>query len=101
MTDIHNILNRHFVITETGIPEIDTGTPVDRQTAPTLSYRKKLWHRTRRNADGTPMRVRVNGACKTWKTRPAEFRLPIKHGLNSCGAIDETNCGEWVIPNHG
>ena len=26
-------------------------------------------------------RVRVSGRCQTWKTRPAEFRLPVKCGL--------------------
>lgn len=24
---------------------------------------------------------RVNGACKTWKTRPDEFSLPVKYGF--------------------
>lgn len=26
---------------------------------------------------------RANGKCKIWKTRPDEFKLPIKHGLYS------------------
>lgn len=35
------------------------------------------------------IRVRSNGACKTWKTRPNDFRLPVKHGLYSYGYIDQ------------
>jgi len=37
------------------------------------------------------VRCRVSGACKVWKTRPAEFRLPVKHGLYESGAIEHTN----------
>lgn len=31
--------------------------------------------------DSKTRRWRANGKCKTWKTRPDEFKLPIKHGL--------------------
>ena len=34
--------------------------------------------------------IRANGARKTWKTRPGEFRLPFKAGFKSCGAITES-----------
>ena len=33
------------------------------------------------NADGTPVRWRVNGKVKTWKTRPGEYQVPLKHGM--------------------
>lgn len=36
-------------------------------------------------------RCRVNGKCQTWKTRPDDFRLPIKSGLRDCGAITQQN----------
>ena len=32
-------------------------------------------------------RARVNGAVKTWKTRPGEYRIPIKYGLRECSYI--------------
>lgn len=32
-------------------------------------------------------RWRRNGATKTWKTRPGEFRLPIKHGMRNYSEI--------------
>ena len=39
--------------------------------------------------------VRVTGACKTWKTRPDEFRLPVKYGLRDSGYIDHDNAARW------
>jgi len=34
---------------------------------------------------------RSNGKCKTWKTRPNAFRLPIKFGLYGHGYVEESN----------
>jgi hypothetical protein len=34
---------------------------------------------------------RANGQCKTWKTRPDDFRLPIKYGLRAYDAITPSN----------
>jgi hypothetical protein len=34
---------------------------------------------------------RSNGKCKTWKTRPDEFKLPIKHGLYAYGYLTHEN----------
>ena len=44
-----------------------------------------------KNADGTCVRWRVNGKVKTWKTRPGEFKIPVKHGLYDYGYITEKN----------
>lgn len=38
-----------------------------------------------------PAKWRANGKCKTWKTRPEEFKLPIKHGLYGYGYITHEN----------
>ena len=54
-----------------------------------------VYHATKRNADGSPVRARANGSCKVWKTRPAEFRLPIKNGLYNYGYLDNDNADEW------
>jgi hypothetical protein len=43
------------------------------------------------NADGTARRWRITGATKTWKTRPNEFRIPLKHGLYAYGEITHNN----------
>ena len=35
---------------------------------------------------------RANGKCKTWKTRPNDFRLPIKYGFyGPCDYITSSN----------
>jgi hypothetical protein len=50
-----------------------------------------FYHVTLRNADGTAARCRSNGRCKTWKTRPEDFRLPVKYGLRQCFCITPSN----------
>lgn len=56
-------------------------------------------HKTLKNADGTPMRFRKNGQLQTWKTRPEEFRLPVKYGLHGCkiNAITHENAGDFEL----
>lgn len=43
------------------------------------------------------IRVRVSGRCKTWKTRPAEFRLPVKYGLYEASAITHANAHQFHL----
>lgn len=43
-----------------------------------------------------PYQCRVNGRCQTWKTRPGEWRLPVKHGLKACFDITPRNAAEWM-----
>jgi len=71
---------------------------ITRTTAETLPLGTTLHHTTARNAAGTPLRARVNGKCRTWKTRPEEFRLPMKHGLRDYFYITEANAHEWELP---
>lgn len=56
-----------------------------------------FYHVRLRNADGTAIRCRANGALKTWVTRPDEWRLPVKHGLKQCFYITHQNCEEWTV----
>lgn len=58
-------------------------------------YRQEFHHVKVKNADGTPARCRVNGKCKTWKTRPNEFQLPVKYGLRDCFYITPINSKDW------
>ena len=53
-------------------------------------------HKSLLNADGSRLRARRNGATKTWKTRPTEFRIPIKHGMYDYGYITQADHLEWV-----
>jgi len=56
-----------------------------------------FYHKTLKNKDGTPLRARRNGANKTWKTRPNEFKIPVKRGLNQYGQIDQDNFNDWAV----
>jgi hypothetical protein len=58
----------------------------------------EFWHITAKNADGTPLRVRQNGACKTWKRTPDRFELPVKHGLYQHFHITNDNAHKWCVP---
>ena len=43
------------------------------------------------------VKVRVSGKCQTWKTRPDEFRLPVKHGLYENGAVTHLNKDDFHL----
>lgn len=55
----------------------------------------EFWHRLDRNADGTPVRCRKTGQIKLWKTRPGQFRQPVKHGLKQSFYLTPDNIAEW------
>lgn len=38
--------------------------------------------------DGTYRLVKINGAVKTWKTRPNEVSVPVKYGLREYARFD-------------
>lgn len=42
-------------------------------------------------------RVRRNGATQTWVTRPADFRIPVKHGLRDYGQITDGTASDWNV----
>ena len=46
-----------------------------------------VWH----NSDGSAQRWRINGQMKTWKTKPLEYRIPIKHGLYAYDYLTDAN----------
>ncbi len=39
--------------------------------------------------------VRRSGMTKTWKTRPGEFRIPVKFGLYQSGEITHETQDQW------
>ena len=73
---------------------------ITKTIATSFHYHQELWHKTLKNADKTPIRCRVNGACKTWVTRPEDFRLPVKHGLRDCFYITPSNASDWSTPSN-
>jgi hypothetical protein len=40
---------------------------------------------------------RRNGATQTWKTRPGEFRIPVKYGLRGYGQIYHTDASRFHV----
>jgi len=52
-------------------------------------------HVSLKNADGSALRARRNGKTKTWKTRPEEFRIPVKYGLKTCFYITHLDADKW------
>ncbi len=70
---------------------------VDKQIALNSRGGQIFHHITEKNADKTPVRCRVNGKCKTWKTRPTEFQLPVKYGLKTCFYLSQDNSHHWVM----
>lgn len=71
---------------------------MNKETLARLPLGYTLEHVRATNADGTPLRCRINGKMKTWKTRPADFRLPVKYGLRQCFYITPENLSEWRLP---
>lgn len=50
-----------------------------------------------KGSDNKPIRCRATGACQTWKTRPNDFKLPVKHGMYNSFYLTHTNAHEWVV----
>ncbi len=75
--------------------QIKDGERVTRKSVTRIGYGDHLYHVRDRNADGTPLRVRVNGRVKLWKTRPEHFRLPCKYGMYQGVQITHENCHNW------
>lgn len=66
---------------------------ITKDIAVSLTYRTELYSSLHLGSDKRPVRCRVNGKCKTWKTRPNDFKLPVKHGLYNCFYIEND---EWA-----
>jgi len=49
------------------------------------------------NNNGKSYLWRANGKCKVWKTRPNDFKLPIKHGLYAYGYITQDNAYQFEV----
>lgn len=55
-------------------------------------------HVSLKNSDKkTPARCRRMGKTQTWKTRPNEFKIPVKHGLYDSFYITQENASEWNV----
>lgn len=71
------------------------------EQAKKLEHGDIIYHKTYRNADKTPERWKVNGWPRTWKTRPLEILVPLKHGLYSFGYLSQFNLGDFSLTEEG
>lgn len=53
------------------------------------------FHENQTRPNGTCYVHRRNGATQTWKTRPGEFRVPVKYGLKGYGQITNANADKF------
>lgn len=51
----------------------------------------EVWHYAPACSPKRVERWRRNGQTKLWKTRPNDFRIPIKHGLHAYSYLDQDN----------
>lgn len=66
-----------------------------------VSRGQTLYSSIYQNADGTPLRARVNGKLRTWKRRPDHYELPVKHGLRTCFYITPESAPYWFVSEEG
>lgn len=72
---------------------------ITKEIALSLNIGQTLFHLSRKTSDGSRVRARVNGKVKTWKTKPNDFRIPMKYGFNSCFYIGNKEYSGWANPN--
>lgn len=70
--------------------------PITFDQAKEVKIGTTFYHRTMTNRDGTPMRARVQGAVKTWKTRPDAVRIPMKRGLRDSFQIGQGDTDKLI-----
>jgi hypothetical protein len=69
--------------TSSGTDKYDTILDLNTVTERVQLYKTIVW--------------RANGKCKTWITRPEEFKLPIKYGLYTYGYLTNANAHLFEI----
>ena len=59
------------------------------ETAKGLRVGQTVYHVSKKNADGTPMRAKVLSV-KTWKRNPEKVVVSVKHGMYDYAKFNET-----------
>ena len=70
---------------------------VTRGKAEKLSYGDILYHLHYTNADGSRQRWKVTGKVKFWKTRPWDFRIPVKYGMRDYGYVTPHTADDFSL----
>lgn len=63
------------------------------EEAKNLKQGSRVYHTSLKNADGTAMRAKVLSV-KTWKTRPDQVLVSVKHGMYDYAKFNETQLDE-------
>lgn len=85
---------------ETTIQATSGTSQIDRSNVEDLQNGQTLYSTTHKNADGTPLRVRVSGKLKLWVTRPEHFRIPVKYGLRTSFYITQDNAYQFTTDSN-
>ena len=64
--------------------------------AKTLKQGQLVYHVTKKNADGSPMRAKVT-SIKTWKRSPNRVEVRVKRGLYEYAVFNETELDQLTI----
>lgn len=70
---------------------------ITKEQALALKLREEIHSSLNRNRDGTCAKWRVNGQVKTWKTRPEEFRVPVKYGMYTYGYVTDISSDDYHL----
>jgi hypothetical protein len=65
--------------------------------AKSLQYGQHIYHRTLRNADGSPMTFKIYGKPKTWKKQPNRVMISLKRGLYEHMRITESDLSQFSL----
>lgn len=74
---------------------------ITKEQAMSLQHGAVLYSTVMKGSDKRPVRVRVNGRCLTWKTRPEEFKLPVKYGMRDCFYVTHLEASGWHRDEEG
>jgi hypothetical protein len=66
------------------------------QEARALKAGDYIYHLTKKNADGTPMRARIT-SIKTWKRDPGRIEVRYKRGLYEYGTLQAFELADFAI----
>lgn len=62
-----------------------------------LRHGQTVWLKDGWDSDGTAAHCRVMGKVQLWKTRPNDFKVPVKRGLYDSGYITPSNASRFTL----
>ena len=65
--------------------------------AKALRHGQTVWLNDAWDANGEPSHARVSGKVQLWKTRPSDFKVPVKRGLYDSGYITPDNASRFTL----